>query len=217
MSPRTAKQLAQIRAQRKAQIVQAALEVFVEKGYYAANVSDIAQKAGVSQGTIYHYFPSKDDLFWAAYEAWEVQSLYGEIQQALGASQSPTEQLRILAQTVGERMTQAAAMLPANVEFWSHLTRNEAVRQGFQRLFATMREHLARIIQEGITQGEFTDVNVEETASLLIATYDGLILQWLADPKQINWPSISQTLSRVFLHGLQKNPNSITTQGVFHG
>ena len=217
MSPRTAKQLAQLRAQRKAQIVQAALEVFVEKGYYAANVSDVAQKAGVSQGTIYHYFPSKDDLFWAAYEAWEVQSLYGEIQQALGASQSPTEQLRILAQTVGERMTQAAAMLPANVEFWSHLTRNEAVRQGFQRLFATMRGHLARIIQEGITQGEFTDVNAEETASLLIATYDGLILQWLADPKQINWPSISQTLSRVFLHGLQKNPNSITTQGVFHG
>jgi len=217
MSPRTAKQLAQLRAQRKAQIVQAALEVFVEKGYYAANVSDVAQKAGVSQGTIYHYFPSKDDLFWVAYEAWEVQSLYGEIQQALGASQSPTEQLRILAQTVGERMTQAAAMLPANVEFWSHLTRNEAVRQGFQRLFATMRGHLARIIQEGITQGEFTDVNAEETASLLIATYDGLILQWLADPKQINWPSISQTLSRVFLHGLQKNPNSITTQGVFHG
>ena len=213
MTPRTAQQLTQLRAQRKTQIVQAALEVFVEKGYDAANVSDVAQKAGVSQGTIYHYFPSKDELLWAAYEAWEVQSLYGEIQQALDASSSPTEQLRMLAQTVGERMTQAAAMLPANVEFWSHLSRNEAVRQGFQRLFATLRGRLASIIQEGIAQGEFIEVNAEETASLLIAAYDGLILQWLADPQQVDWPALSQTLSHVLLHGLQKSPDSPTAQG----
>ena len=216
MSPRTAEQLTQLRTQRKAQIVQAALEVFVEKGYYAANVSDIARKAGVSQGTIYHYFPSKDDLFWAAYETWEVQSLYGEIQQAFDASHSPTEQLRMLAQIVGERMTQAAALLPANVEFWSHLPRHETVRQGFQRLFAILRGHLARIIQEGIAQGEFIEVNADEAASLLIAAYDGLILQWLADPEQVDWSSISQTLSHIFLHGLQNKPDTSPTQGDSH-
>ena len=216
MAPRTADQLNQLRTRRKTQIIQAALEVFIEKGYDAANVADVAQKAGVSQGTIYHYFPSKDDLFWAAYEAWEVQSLYGEIQQALDASQSPTEQLRALAKIVGERMKQAAAMLPANVEFWSHLPRNESVRRGFQRLFATMRGQLAGIIREGINQGEFIEVNVEETASLLIAAFDGLILQWLADPQQVNWPSISQTLSHVLLRGLKTHINSTKTQGDSH-
>ena len=216
MAPRTADQLNQLRTQRKTQIIQAALEVFIEKGYDAANVADVAQKAGVSQGTIYHYFPSKDDLFWAAYEAWEVQSLYSEIQQALDASQSPTEQLRTLAKIVGERMKQAVAMLPANVEFWSHLPRNESVRRGFQRLFATMRGQLAGIIRDGINQGEFIEVNVEETASLLIAAFDGLILQWLADPQQVNWPSISQTLSHVLLRGLKTHTNSTKTQGDSH-
>ncbi|RMD65248.1 TetR/AcrR family transcriptional regulator [Candidatus Parcubacteria bacterium] len=204
MCPRTHQQLTRLRAERKAQIIQAALEVFVQKGYHAANISDVATKAGVSQGTIYHYFPSKDALFLAAYETWEVQSLYGEIQQALDDSQSPAEQLRLLAQTVADRMTQAAAMLPANVEFWSHISRNEAVRDGFRHLFQAMRKRLAVIIQEGVARGEFVAVDAEETATLLIAVYDGLILQWLAEPRSVNWADISQTLSQVFLHGLLK-------------
>jgi len=176
----------------------------------------VAAKAGVSQGTIYHYFSDKEALFLAAYETWEVQSLYGEIQQALDVSKSPTEQLQILAQTVAQRMTQAAAMLPANVEFWSHLARNEAVRQGFQHLFAAMREGLADIIRGGVARGEFVETPPEEIATLLIAVYDGLVLQWLADPQSVNWPTISQTLTRVLLHGLLNPAENPATQGDPH-
>ena len=41
----------------------AALEVFVEKGYAAARLEDVARRAGVTKGTIYLYFPSKEELF----------------------------------------------------------------------------------------------------------------------------------------------------------
>lgn len=57
-------------------------------------------------------------------------------------------------------------------------------------------------LQEGVARGEFVAVNPEETAALLIAVYDGLVLQWLADPQSVNWPTISQTFTRVLLHGL---------------
>ena len=56
----------QAREERRGQILEAALAVFSDKGYHATNVSDVAAKAGVSQGTIYWYFDSKDELFKAA-------------------------------------------------------------------------------------------------------------------------------------------------------
>ena len=56
----------QQREVRRQQILDAALAVFSQKGYQAANVSDVAAEAGVSQGTIYWYFDSKEDLLTAA-------------------------------------------------------------------------------------------------------------------------------------------------------
>jgi AcrR family transcriptional regulator len=56
----------QQREERRNQILGAALTVFSQKGFHATNVSDVAAQAGVSQGTIYWYFESKDELFHAA-------------------------------------------------------------------------------------------------------------------------------------------------------
>jgi TetR/AcrR family transcriptional regulator, fatty acid metabolism regulator protein len=46
-------------------IIQAAIEVFSKKGFKPANISEIARKAGVADGTIYHYFKNKEDLFFS--------------------------------------------------------------------------------------------------------------------------------------------------------
>ncbi len=56
----------QLREERRQQIIDAALAVFTQKGFHAANVSDVAAQAGVSQGTIYWYFESKEELLMAA-------------------------------------------------------------------------------------------------------------------------------------------------------
>ena len=48
---------------RPGELLQAALEVFVEKGYAATRVEEVAARAGVSKGTLFLYFPSKEDLF----------------------------------------------------------------------------------------------------------------------------------------------------------
>jgi AcrR family transcriptional regulator len=56
------------KADRADEIVAAALEVFVEKGFAAARLDDIAARAGVSKGAIYLYFATKQDIFWAVVE-----------------------------------------------------------------------------------------------------------------------------------------------------
>ncbi|RLD68755.1 MAG: hypothetical protein DRI95_02035 [Bacteroidetes bacterium] len=62
MSPRTKKQYKEIRKEKRAIIMEAAVEVFAEKTFMGASVSMITKKAGVSKGLLYNYFESKEDL-----------------------------------------------------------------------------------------------------------------------------------------------------------
>lgn len=206
ISPRTKTQSAKIRAERREQILEAAGRVFSQKGFHAANVSDIAAEAGVSQGTVYHYFDSKESIFMAFFEAWETGNLYSEVGAAMDASASSSEQLRYLAGAVGERMAEAGDIFPAHLEFWSHIHRDPAIREGIRRIFAELRATLAQLIQTGIDQGEFVSIDPNAAASLLIAAYDGLILQRLADPSSVNWQTVSRTLVQLVFHGVLTAP-----------
>ena len=62
MSPKTKEQNIEIKKEKRAKIIEAALEVFAEKTFKGASVSMITKKAGVSKGLLYSYFKSKDDL-----------------------------------------------------------------------------------------------------------------------------------------------------------
>ncbi|UOO37472.1 TetR/AcrR family transcriptional regulator [Oscillospiraceae bacterium CM] len=64
MSPRNEEQNMQIKDERREQILSAALKVFAKKGFAASKISDIVAAAGVSHGLFYHYFKSKEDVFY---------------------------------------------------------------------------------------------------------------------------------------------------------
>ena len=64
MSPRNQEQNEQIRDERREQILSAALRAFAVRGFAATKVSDIIAASGISYGLVYHYFKSKEDLFY---------------------------------------------------------------------------------------------------------------------------------------------------------
>ncbi|NUU62125.1 TetR/AcrR family transcriptional regulator [Paenibacillus agri] len=68
MSPRTKEQNEEIRKQRSQEILQAAIHVYEEKGYVAAEIGEVAERAGLARGLVYHYFKSKQNLFRELYE-----------------------------------------------------------------------------------------------------------------------------------------------------
>lgn len=200
--PRTREQIEQLREQRNIQLLEAAQRVFSSQGFHAANISDVAAEAGVSQGTVYHYFDSKEDLLLAVYTHWETQHLRDEIGQALQAEPTATRKLAFMANAASKRVASSLQLLQASVEFWSHIPRNADIRKGFKRMFARMADDIAKVIQQGIDAGEFRKVDANVMARLLIATYDGLVLQWLADRKGIDWQACTDTLVTVMLQGL---------------
>ncbi|GIO62739.1 MULTISPECIES: TetR/AcrR family transcriptional regulator [Paenibacillus] len=95
MAPLNEEQLHQIRDERKEQIKAAALQVFARKGILSAKMSMIAETAGISNGLLYHYFKSKDELFTSL-----VQEAMAESEAALRSVYdmpgTPLERIRAL-------------------------------------------------------------------------------------------------------------------------
>lgn len=71
MGPRTVSALANDRSDKRESILDAALELFAERGFHGTAVPLVAEKAGVGAGTIYRYFESKEALVNALYQQWK--------------------------------------------------------------------------------------------------------------------------------------------------
>ena len=154
---------------RPPEILDAALAVFAQKGFAATRLDDVAAKAGITKGTIYLYFDSKQALF----EALARQSVGAQIEQIkaqLAAFPGSTpELLRLVLSTMGHFITTSdrvvlprlvlaeAANFPKLAEFW----RREVIDQGIGLM--------SGIIQRGIARGEFREIEPQHAARLCVA------------------------------------------------
>jgi len=154
---------------RAPEILDAALACFAQKGFAATRLDDIAARAGITKGTIYLYFDSKQALF----EALARQSIGQQLDQVkaqLAAfTGSSADLLRLILTTMGHfamssdrvvlpRLVLAeAANFPQLAEFW----RREIIDRGIG-LFTT-------ILERGIERGEFRKIEPQHAARLCIA------------------------------------------------
>lgn len=77
-------------------ILDAAIEVFAEKGFHHARISDIARRAGVADGTIYLYFRNKDDVLLTIFEE-KMGILIAGVREALRGVSDPLQKVRVFA------------------------------------------------------------------------------------------------------------------------
>jgi AcrR family transcriptional regulator len=84
-------------------ILEAALELFVERGFHGTTVPSVAERAGIAAGTIYHYFESKEELVNVLYRRWK-GVVAREVLDEFPVHSPPREQFR----SVWERMTDFA-------------------------------------------------------------------------------------------------------------
>ncbi len=162
--------------ERRAQILRAARSCIVELGYERATVRDVASAAGVSTGTIVHYFGDKDTMLEAALLD-KVQDTGIAFRAALTGAQSAWEKLeRLIAASVPES-EEVRDEWRLWLTFWGEVTRNERLRAVSERQHQRWTRFLARIVSEGSASGEFARVNPSITAIQMAALIDGLAVQ----------------------------------------
>ena len=170
------------RALTRARLVEAASEVFAERGFYGASVEEIAERAGFSRGAFYSNFESKDELFLAVLDA-HIESEMGSMAQALGGDPSEEAILEFLRSQAVRRSRQARRWTLLWSEFWLHVLRQPELAPKLAARQRQGREAIARIIKSRCAQlGIVPTMPPEELASLIMAVDDGLVMQEHLDP-----------------------------------
>ena len=137
----------QVREERRLQILQSALNVFSEKGYHAANVSDVAAAAGVSQGTIYWYFDSKDELFQAAIMS-AFMDIGHSIMTPLAGCSTATEKLVALAQAMESLSDVAEGLFMLFLGYYSSSDRREESTSIWTDMLKQFKDIVVDVIEE---------------------------------------------------------------------
>jgi len=165
-------------------ILTAALSVFGEKGYAAAKIIDIARTAEVGKGTIYEYYRSKDDLFFAVFE-WYVDKLASAIMvdaSCLGGDAA--QRMKSLLTSVFKAFHKQIDTFSVFLEFWA-AAGNPAMRDRYRSALLSMydlfRGIIVDLVEEGKGSGVFRkDVDAFSTAAGLVGALDGMMLQaWM--------------------------------------
>ena len=155
--------------ERPAEILDAALKVFAQKGFAAARMDDIAKEAGVTKGTIYLYFENKEAVFKSLVR----ESVGATIATVTAVAQAQEGSARILLRMVltrvahllveGERVVLPKIVIgeSSNFPWLAEFFRFEIIEKGLQLLMS--------LIERGIAQGEFRPLPTHHVARLCVA------------------------------------------------
>lgn len=202
-----------VRQRRKAarphELLEAALTLFVEKGLAATRAEEVAKLAGVSKGTLYLYYPSKDELFKAVVRAYLTQVIaegHELVDQFEGGT---SELLHLLAHTWWSRVgaSKASGLL---VLIMAEARNFPELAQFYvDEVVAPSHALLARTVQRGIDRSEFRPMDVTSVVHALIAPIQFLILYrqctsvCTANPVPLDPERFMTTQIELLLRGLE--------------
>jgi AcrR family transcriptional regulator len=173
------------REARRDRILEAALKCFSRDGFHQTTTTDIVRESGVSQGTLYLYFKSKDDLIAALADDRHHQET--ALNALAGHEQDPLRSILALMRLYADRLSDPAQtdVLRVGMQGWAEALRNERVRAGVLEGVSRARAALIRVIRRGQRKGLFKrELDAAAMARVLIATFQGFVLQAAWEPKQ---------------------------------
>lgn len=152
------------------ELLEAALSLFVERGFAAARSEEVATRAGVSKGTLYLYFPSKEDLFKAVIRS-HLTAPIAEAQARADAYEGPTRDLlRTLIEMVWHRVGKTAAGSICKVILAEARNFPELAQFYMTEVIEPTHRLLAGALRRGVERGEFRPLaSVDAAVPALIA------------------------------------------------
>ena len=165
------------RQSRRQQILDAARRCFSRDGFHNTTTADIVRESGVSQGTLYLYFTTKDDIILAlADDRHQAEAFVGALAKS---EQDPIEGLAVLLELHGESLVdpQRLDARRVGVQGWGEALRNPVVHASITANIASVRQEIAGLIERGQTAGQIrADLDPSAVARVLIAIFQGLTL-----------------------------------------
>jgi AcrR family transcriptional regulator len=186
----------------RADILDAAAQVFREKGYHAASMNDIAQAVHLQKASLYHHINSKQEILHALLDR-GIDLLHERIAALAGGDSPPSEKLHLCIAAYLETLAEYADL--AAVLLFEHRSLDDDLRaahfprrDGFERIW---RE----LIQEGVDRGEFVCPDPGLTSKYLLGVLNWTVT-WYRQDGPLTSSEIAHTFAKLLLEGLAPRP-----------
>jgi AcrR family transcriptional regulator len=181
----------------RAALLEAATKCLQERGYARTTARDLVAASGTNLGAIGYHFGSKEGLLNEAL-ADAIRRWFGEIASIAATAEGtgPEERFRVVADELYDSFKRNRATAVALTEAITQAQRSPEIRRQLATTYEEVRAAGAAVIETELAPlvGEEA-VNSRALASLAIAAFDGLLVQWLVDPRRA--PSGSEAYEAV--------------------
>ena len=183
-------------------ILRAAIDVFADRGYFNAQVADVARAAGVAAGTVYLYFRSKDDLLISIFER-GMRVALDEGRALVAAIEDPRERLRQFARLHLRRLGHDRNLA---VVFQVELRQSTKF---MERLSSTLLRDYLGLIRDAISDGQKEGVFRSEikptiAAKMLFGALDEMATNWILSKRRYALEPEADLVVDLFINGVKR-------------
>ena len=191
------------RNERELLILQASNELFLECGYRDTSLEDIATRVGISKGTIYLHFASKEELVAALFER-GMRHVLNALDTIFSSPGTPREKLyaiiRQLYGSMDRQHFQLIGALSRSPEFHKHM---DWRRQAMGEMWAEPRKQVTALLEEGKASGEFDrDIPTPIMLNMFWSMLTPLTFRQLVAEEQLPASAVAHYVSQIFFRGI---------------
>jgi AcrR family transcriptional regulator len=188
------------RAAVRRRLLDAALEVFAERGFAGASLDQVAEAAGLTKGAIYSNFTSKDDLFFAMMKD-QVLNRIEALRTVLAASSPGTDDQQAL-HDIGHLLTEAFAEQRewrlVFFDFWQRAVRDDDVRAQFVAHRRALRVAIAEHVEQALGRPPVLgQLSVDDVVTVVLALSNGLAIEQYVDPGLVSDDLFGRVLAQL--------------------
>ena len=165
--------------ERTGEIIQAAVDEFLEKGYDGTSMESIARRAGVSKGGLYHHFSSKEDILLQANQKLN-EPVYSIMQEA-ARNQSASKGLSWYIENYLEYWLDHKREMVFYMLSYVKLLDNPSLWRMYESYTENMIAFFKDLYQRGIDSGEFVPHSPYDSAITFMAAVDGIAMYLMMD------------------------------------
>ncbi|HYR90210.1 MAG TPA: TetR/AcrR family transcriptional regulator [Terriglobia bacterium] len=181
-------------------ILRAAIKVFASRGFFQSKVADVAQAAGVADGTVYLYFKSKDDLLISIFNE-TMDDVIAKSRGELQKIEDPVDRLRKIASL---HLTWLGRDRQLAVVFQVELRQSTKFMQEFSTTrLADYFELIREVIEDGQAKGIFRkEVQPQVATKVFFGALDEMVTNWILSRKRYALETMVRPVLDILIRGL---------------
>ena len=195
--------MANEKVNRKNQILEAAFEVFVKKGYAKTTMDDIVIASNLSKGALYHYYGSKKELFLSLIDHWEIYT-FKDFYNKKSQNKKASDILRFFGENVINTLNEKKHAYIAEIEFRAMSNQDTEIKKRSNVLYGKLLDLFEKVVKKGIKENEFKDLDVRKTSMAFLAIFQSITWFVITDEKSVSAESYIRDSIELIIESISK-------------